>query len=368
MGGGLDQRACPCQQASQMWPSGSTFLHTLTIAGHLRPRVIDSAPMGIRLLVQSKRAEAEQEPVRYEFDQDRIVIGREGGADVQLPDAEVSVKHASLKVRGAGYVVVDEGSTNGTRLGKERLAAGRPKLLHSGDELAIGPFRLVIEAGVAVSSPTSADRTAALARALLRRAFGAEASAQARVVVLNGPAEGEIRVIPEAPGQVVVGRGESCDLKLDDADVSREHVSLALELDGIVARDLGSKNGFAVNGRQLSERRLRHGDELLVGGTLLVLEDPAASALADVVALEDVVAPPEPEPPPEQPTADASTAADEAEPGEEKPEVATEPMLEAAPAPKPARRQASADWIIYLLAAVVLAASVASLFWLFNAN
>jgi len=327
--------------------------------------------MGIRLLVQSKHAEPGATPSRYEFDQERIVLGREAGADVQLPDAEVSVKHATLQVRGAGYVVVDENSTNGTRLGKERLAPGRPKLLRGGEVLTIGPFRLSIEAGVAVSSPTSADRTAALARDLLRRALGGEETKAARVVVLNGPLEGHSLPIPEAPGRIVVGRGEECTLSLEDADASREHVELTSDLDGVMARDLGSKNGFIVNGRALLERRLSHGDELMVGRTLIIYEDPATLALAEVAALEDVVAAPEAvepeatEPSEEHPEPEAERA-QESEP--EAPEDKTPQTLAPAPTPTVRVQQASADWIIYALAAAVLGASVLSLFWLFGAN
>jgi len=330
--------------------------------------------MGIRLRVRLQRASDSASAVSYEFDQERIILGRERGADIQLPDAEVSGKHASLRVRGAGYVVMDEGSTNGTRIGSERLAPGRPKLLKSGDEIRIGPFTLRVEAGVAVSTPMNADRTAALARDLLRQVLGADAQPAARsLLVLNGPAEGTSLPIPAPPARLTLGRGEGSDLMLEDADASREHVELEVDLDGVVVRDLGSKNGFSVNGRASRERRLSHGDELQIGATFLAFLDPAQEALDVLVTAEDKLAEPESEVSASDESADGvesqqEAGESEAEPSatakEAEPTAEDAPELVAAPTPIAKRSQSSADWIIYLLAAAVLAASAASLVWL----
>ena len=59
---------------------------------------------------------------RYEFDADRaqILLGRRGGVDVLLPDARVSLVHARIERRKGAYYLVDDGSTNGTRLNGDR--------------------------------------------------------------------------------------------------------------------------------------------------------------------------------------------------------------------------------------------------------
>jgi len=335
--------------------------------------------MGIRLRVRFRRATDSGSTMSYEFDQERIILGRERGADIQLPATEVSGKHASLCVRGAGYVIVDEGSTNGTRIGGERLAPGRPKLLKSGDEIGIGPFTLRVEAGVPVAAPTNADRTAALARDLLRQVLGpGSAPAAPTLLVLNGPREGQSVPLPPPPARLTLGRGENSDFVLEDADASREHVQLEIDLEGVLVRDLGSKNGFFVNGRAGRERRLAHRDELQIGATFLAFLDPAQEALDELIAAEDVVAalPSAPELSTQTPSSqDAEGTTGEAqdatpEPGASEAEPAAEdaPELQAAPTPTPRRPARSADWVIYVLAAAVLAASAASLVWLLGGS
>ena len=56
---------------------------------------------------------------------------------------------------------------------------------------------------------------------------------------------------------------------LDDATVSRRH-ALVLERDGepVIADDR-SRNGVYVNGRRVTEARLRHGDEVQIGSRLM---------------------------------------------------------------------------------------------------
>ncbi|MCZ7682551.1 MAG: FHA domain-containing protein [Sandaracinaceae bacterium] len=82
--------------------------------------------MGVRLHVRSLWGPRTGEEVVYEFDQDRILLGRGRGADVCLPHRAVSLRHASIELSGARYAIVDHGSTNGTRVGGARLVPGAP--------------------------------------------------------------------------------------------------------------------------------------------------------------------------------------------------------------------------------------------------
>ena len=61
-------------------------------------------------------------PLKISLDAPRIVIGRGDGCEIRLPDPSVSHRHASIRQRGSDYVVVDEGSTNGTFVGPVRLS------------------------------------------------------------------------------------------------------------------------------------------------------------------------------------------------------------------------------------------------------
>jgi pSer/pThr/pTyr-binding forkhead associated (FHA) protein len=252
--------------------------------------------MAVRIVVRprTRRAAAgaagpSPEPVTYALEQTRIVIGRGAGADVRLPSAAVSETHVVLRATGSTWVAVDEGSTNGTRVDGQRLAPGRPKALRSGDVLRLPGFDLEVHLHVAAAVPTSAEATAALARRLVREVL-ADAGKETdppRLVVVGGADAGRELRLPPPPARLLIGRGEHCDLVLRDADVSREHVEIACEFDGILVRDLGSKNGLIVGGRPVRERRLRDRDELVVGSTPVVFEDPAEQALRALERVPD---------------------------------------------------------------------------------
>lgn len=314
--------------------------------------------MGIRLSVRSSWAKDETEIV-YEFDQARIIVGRAAGADVHLPHPTVSTTHTSFQVKGSGYTVVDESSTNGTWIGEHRVVPGRAKVVRTGDVVTIGGFFVRIEAGVAIAAPTGADRTAALARRLIREAIEPDKrAAPATLTVLNGPTEGDQLALPPPPARLIIGRGEDCDLVLPDADASREHVEITVDLDGVLAHDLSSKNGILVAGARAQELRLVDRDELLIGNTMLVFEDPAVERLAEMVGEQDLVAAP-PRLLPLEPVV-------ETPPESVLDSVADEP----APAPRepPTPKGAAADLVILVLAAAVLAISLLALFMLFGAQ
>jgi pSer/pThr/pTyr-binding forkhead associated (FHA) protein len=66
-----------------------------------------------------------------------------------------------------------------------------------------------------------------------------------------------------------IGRRPGADIVLDDATVSRRH-ALILERDGepVIADDR-SRNGTYVNGRRVTEARLRNGDQVQIGSRLM---------------------------------------------------------------------------------------------------
>jgi pSer/pThr/pTyr-binding forkhead associated (FHA) protein len=69
-------------------------------------------------------------------------------------------------------------------------------------------------------------------------------------------------------GPVTLGRSLDCDLWLEDPRLSRKHCQLepALEGDGWVVEDLGSRNGTFVNAKQIRERTpLSHRDVITIG-------------------------------------------------------------------------------------------------------
>ena len=68
-------------------------------------------------------------------------LGRHPDSEIMLDDITVSRRHASIERTAQGYVVTDAGSLNGTYVNQERIERA---VLHHGDELQVGKFRLVL--------------------------------------------------------------------------------------------------------------------------------------------------------------------------------------------------------------------------------
>jgi pSer/pThr/pTyr-binding forkhead associated (FHA) protein len=95
-------------------------------------------------------------------------------------------------------------------------------------------------------------------------------------------------------GRLTVGRGEGCDVCLAwDGDVSRVHAELE-RMGGVwtVSDDGLSRNGTYVNGERVSgRRRLRDGDSVRVGDTVIRFRDPSTGDTGETRMAGD--APPE---------------------------------------------------------------------------
>jgi len=89
--------------------------------------------------------------------------------------------------------------------------------------------------------------------------------------------DGEPRSVALAAGRAVVGRDPEADICIDDEAVSWNHLEIESRGGVLMASDLDSRNGTALNGEPLDRpRRLRDGDILIVGGHRLEVSDPGS--------------------------------------------------------------------------------------------
>jgi predicted component of type VI protein secretion system len=119
-----------------------------------------------------------------------------------------------------------------------------------------------------------------------------------QLVVVQGKPEG--KTIPLAIPQFKIGRGEGCQLRPNNDQVSREHSMFELGAETVSIQDLGSRNGTEVNGKKLNPREpyiLKNGDLVKVGPLTFAVSIeglPAATATAPAgparkpVSLDDV--------------------------------------------------------------------------------
>jgi serine phosphatase RsbU (regulator of sigma subunit) len=91
-----------------------------------------------------------------------------------------------------------------------------------------------------------------------------------------------------------IGRRDTNDLRLAGSEVSRDHAEIAFEGGKFVIRDRGSRYGSFVNGDQITERELSHGDKIrlgrgggaemvfLAGDVASITETSATTAIGDL--------------------------------------------------------------------------------------
>jgi hypothetical protein len=87
-------------------------------------------------------------------------------------------------------------------------------------------------------------------------------------LVLEGVDKG--RVYKDLPVPVTIGREEGNGLRLNDERVSRFHAKVQVEDGDIILTDLDSTNGTRVNGTAIQIRRLRPGDQVSIGRSMLL--------------------------------------------------------------------------------------------------
>jgi hypothetical protein len=77
---------------------------------------------------------------KHELDGIRVTIGRSKDCDIQLPDPNVSRKHAEVRQEGAAYWAIDLDSTNGMEVNGRRQKRAK---LRQGDRITLGSTELV---------------------------------------------------------------------------------------------------------------------------------------------------------------------------------------------------------------------------------
>nr|WP_224370132.1 sigma 54-interacting transcriptional regulator [Hyalangium versicolor] len=88
-----------------------------------------------------------------------------------------------------------------------------------------------------------------------------------KLVFLTGPDAGRSHSL-EA-GKFLLGTAPSCDLVVKDRAVSRQHLRLEVREEGVLARDMGSRNGSFCEGMRFTELEVRPGAVLKLGTTEL---------------------------------------------------------------------------------------------------
>jgi len=182
-------------------------------------------------------------------------LGRAEDSTIRLTERNISRLHARLFREGdTEWTLEDKNSYTGSFVNGERVSV--PRQLKHGDTIQLGDYRLELM-----------DET--------QQAFDAKALDQLvsaaqlpdRFVLVQGPNVGT--VFPLNEQKLLIGRGEECQIALDDASVSRVHVEVLRTEHGLMILDQGSSNGLRINGADLPSAMLRSGDVVELGDVRL---------------------------------------------------------------------------------------------------
>jgi pSer/pThr/pTyr-binding forkhead associated (FHA) protein len=134
-------------------------------------------------------------------------------------------------------------------------------------------------------------------------------SMKVQLIVVRGKPEG--KVIPLVGSTFKIGRGETCHLRPNSEQVSREHAEFTISGDVVSVGDLGSRNGTLVNGKALTTGpcQLKDRDLVQVGPltfAVSIQKTPAAATTKPAPAASPAKpAAPSPAAPPAAPQAQA---------------------------------------------------------------
>ena len=198
-----------------------------------------------------------------------VSMGRMIASDIVLNDVRVSREHARLECGPAGVILVDMGSSNGTRL--NGLQVGRATLKPD-DTIGLGGLQLKYK----VEDPTEdVGITKIDTQSQLEQTIEAEflpvmvnETGSPNLVVFTGKKTWQVDLAHLE--NVSIGRDVSCDIFIDSVNVSRRHAELRLAGNCFVLNDLGSTNGTWINGLKIRQYSLQDGDSFQIGSAQII--------------------------------------------------------------------------------------------------
>ena len=72
--------------------------------------------------------------------------------------------------------------------------------------------------------------------------------------------------------KAIIGRDSHCDICIPGSEISREHAEIFRRQKEYIIRELDSKNGILVNGKQIEEKNLLRNDEICIGSSVFVFD------------------------------------------------------------------------------------------------
>src|SRR5262245_47046684 len=117
-----------------------------------------------------------------------------------------------------------------------------------------------------MEGPTNSDLSQTVRRESPVPGMGSQGDAVLVHIYPTGPQMGTRYLITASP--LTIGRGDNCDIRINDSSVSRRHAVVEASPGGVTVTDLGSTNGTFINNTAVASAALRDGDYLRVGNCI----------------------------------------------------------------------------------------------------
>ena len=216
----------------------------------------------------------------HEFDKDQVTIGRAPDCDVVIDNLGVSRVHAQIERTGTVFVLRDLKSNNGTFVRGEKIQKYN---LNNSDEFFLGKHSITFlcedqEEDWYEESPNTeilakkeeAERdiqgmTMSIdAQDLALMQIKKHATLAAYLSVTG--ASGVRQHIPITRTALFFGSHPKCDYHIEGWFISKRHAMLLREETGFRLIHLGNKRPPKINGVEIDDQKLKHGDVLEVEG------------------------------------------------------------------------------------------------------
>jgi hypothetical protein len=201
----------------------------------------------------------------------RVTLG--SGSDSRVRLASLADRHAVLANDRRGLWLVIESSEATAHVNARPVS--RLALVRPGDLISLGRVQLLLRSEADPREPQLPPSSAALTRDTTRSSPMCSERFLLRGV--SGAHYGQSFPLADP---VVVGRGDSADLRIDEPALSDRHARIELHGDRVVLRDLASGHGEGtmLNGARVRNALLAAGDQLAWEQNRYVLEAPGLSA------------------------------------------------------------------------------------------
>ena len=203
----------------------------------------------------------------------RVSLGNSSDSRVRLDS--LADRHAVLANDRRGLWLVIE-SSEATAHDNARPVSRRA-LVRPGDLISLGRVQILLRSE---NDPVAPGTTLPPASAALTRETTRNSPICSERFLLRGVGGAHFGLSFPLCDPVVVGRGESADLRLDEPTLGDRHARIELHGDRVVLRDLGANQGEGtrLNGMPVRNALLMGGDQLAWEQNRYVLEAPGLSA------------------------------------------------------------------------------------------